>query len=113
MQDLAGRSPDANLHAWLITDTIGVASASGCAAGAASVRFDWTDPRGANSYKPINVGYASAVATPAGGSNLGSQVMIGPLMLFTNSTDPITVSTTVPTSASFTYGYALRASQLY
>jgi hypothetical protein len=105
--------PDTNLHAWLITGTIGIASSSGCTAGAASVTFNWSDPRGANSYKPINVGYASAIATPASGSSLGSQVMIGPLTLFTSTTDPITVSTTVPACTSFTYGYAITVSQLY
>ena len=105
--------PDTNLHAWLVTGTIGIAQSSGCTAGSASVTFNWTDPRGANSYKPVNVGYASAVATPASGSSLGSQVMIGPLTLFTSTTDPITVSTTVPACASFTYGYAITVSQLY
>jgi hypothetical protein len=105
--------PDANLHVWLISSALKVVTAAGCSAGSLSAQFLWTDPTGSNSYTAISIPFASLAGTPASGSNLGSQSIIGPLLLFTSTADPIVVNMTTPTCSSFSYAYALSASQLY
>ena len=105
--------PDTNLHVWLVTSTLKVVSAAGCTAGAFSSQFVWTDSVGSNSYTAISIPFGSLAGTPASGSSLGSQSMIGPLLLFTSTADPITVNMTKPTCASFSYAYAMNVSQLY
>jgi hypothetical protein len=105
--------PDANLHVWLISISLKVVTAAGCTAGSLSAQFVWTDPTGSNSYTAISIPFGSLAGTPASGSSLGSQSIIGPLLLFTSTTDPIVVNMTTPTCSSFSYAYALSASQLY
>ena len=105
--------PDSNMHVWLVTSSLKVVSATGCTAGAFSSQFVWTDPAGSNSYTAISIPFGSLAGTPASGSSLGSQTMIGPLLLFTSTADPITVNMTKPTCASFSYAYAMNVSQLY
>jgi hypothetical protein len=105
--------PDSNLHVWLVTGTLKVVSATGCTAGAFSSVFTWTDPTGLNSYTALNTPFGSLAATPASGSSLGSQTMIGPLLIFTSTADPIVVNMTKPTCTSFSYAYAMTVSQLY
>ena len=105
--------PDANLHVWLISSSLKVVTAAGCTAGSLSAQFLWTDPTGANSFTAISIPFGSLAGTPASGSSLGSQSNIGPLLLFTSTADPIVVNMTTPTCSSFSYAYALSASQLY
>ena len=105
--------PDANLHVWLVTSTLKVVSATNCTAGAFSSQFTWTDPTGANSYTPISIPFGSIAGTPASGASLGGQTMIGPLLIFTSTADPVLVNMTKPTCASFSYAYAMNVSQLY
>ena len=105
--------PDANLHVWLISSSLKVVSATGCTAGSLSAQFLWTDPTGSNPYTAISIPFGSLAGTPVSGSSLGSQSIIGPLLLFTSTADPIVVNMTTPTCSSFSYAYALSASQLY
>jgi len=105
--------PDGNLHVWLISSSLKVVTAAGCTAGTLSAQFLWTDPTGSNSYTAISIPFGSLAGTPASGSSLGSQSIIGPLLLFTSTADPIVVNMTTPTCSSFSYAYALSASQLY
>ncbi|MDR3719911.1 MAG: hypothetical protein P4K98_14020 [Bryobacteraceae bacterium] len=71
------------------------------------------DPTGSNSYTAISIPFGLLAGTPASGSSLGSQSIIGPLLLFTSTADSIVVNMTTPTCSSFSYAYALSASQLY
>jgi hypothetical protein len=105
--------PDGNLHIWLISSSLKVVTAAGCAAGSLSAQFLWTDPSGSNSYTAISIPIGSLAGTPASGSSLGSLSIIGPLLPFTSTADPIIVNMMTPTCSGFSYADAMSASQLY
>jgi len=105
--------PDGNLHVWLISSSLKVVTAAGCTAGSLSAQFVWADPTGSNSYTAISIPFGSLAGAPASRSSLGSQSIIGPLLLFTSTADPIVVNMTTPTCSGFSYAYALSASHLY